>query len=135
MRRKLTLQKEYKWFDRNRKRIVTNHEGEYVLVAGKAMWGYYKDIRTALDDAEKRGFVNGKYMIHECQMEEPVIYMGGFTVADGDMVQKETRLRGRRIIVNENYEISTDPNDYVIATKQSKPIIEPHIYGGISLDR
>ena len=71
----LIFRRNYRWFDKNRKKIVMGHEGEFVLVAGKSLWGYYSDIKTALDDAEKRGFVNGKYMIHECQMEEPVYYM------------------------------------------------------------
>lgn len=73
--RSLLFKKNYKWFDRNRKRIVSEHEGEYVLISQNRMWGYYNDIGSAIKDAKKRGFIPGRYMIHECQMEEQVYYL------------------------------------------------------------
>lgn len=73
--RSLLCRINYRWFDRNRKRIVPGLEGKYVIIAQKRMWGYYDDIHSALNDAKRRVGISGRYMIHECQMEEPVYYI------------------------------------------------------------
>ena len=66
----------YRWFDRDRKRIVTGHEGEYALVSGRKLWGYYKTRADCIRDASLRGFVRGRYMVHQCFFEEPVYRVG-----------------------------------------------------------
>lgn len=74
------IDKEYKWFDKNRRRIVTNHEGEFVLVSGRKMWGYYMTATDGIKDAVQRGFQWGKFLVHRCSFEEPVIQMGSIYV-------------------------------------------------------
>ena len=72
---KLRQKLDYRWFNRNRKKIVTGHEGEFVLISGKRMWGYYKDSRDGIKDAVARGFSLGCFIVQQCFEKEPVYYI------------------------------------------------------------
>jgi len=65
----------YKWFDQNRALIIANHKNECVLLKDKSVIGYYPDNESALEDAEKKGFKIGEFLIQDCITNEDEIML------------------------------------------------------------
>ena len=60
----------YKWFDENRSSIIADHLNESVLLKDNSVIGYYRDTETALNAAEKKGYIVGEFLIQHCVTEE-----------------------------------------------------------------
>ena len=65
----------YKWFDENRKTIISDHLNEFVLLKDKSVIGYYPTNEAALLDAEKKGFIMGEFLIQDCISDEDEIML------------------------------------------------------------
>ena len=65
----------YKWFDENRKEIISDHLNEFVLLKNKSVIGYYPTNEAALSAAEEKGFIMGEFLIQDCISDEDEIML------------------------------------------------------------
>ena len=64
------LEDLYKWFDKNRDSIISNHSSECVLLKDNSVIGYYPNTEAALSAAQAKGFSIGEFLVQECVTSE-----------------------------------------------------------------
>ena len=64
------LEDLYRWFDKNRDSIITNHSDECVLLKDSSVIGYYPNVEAALSAAQKNGYIMGDFLIQDCITKE-----------------------------------------------------------------
>jgi hypothetical protein len=66
----------YIWFDENRDSIIAEHSGECVLLKDYTVIGYFPNDNTALEYAQKTGFIMGDFLIQDCiSANEDTLYL------------------------------------------------------------
>jgi hypothetical protein len=67
------LAREGAYFEAYHDQIVKGHLGEYVVIKGQEVMGYYKDIADGFGDMRDRGHKIGTYITCPCTPEIPMI--------------------------------------------------------------
>jgi hypothetical protein len=59
---------EYQYYKSHQTDIVSGHIGEYAVIAGKTVKGYYKEEKDAMKAARESYLAHKSFIIQPCQM-------------------------------------------------------------------
>ena len=67
----MKLEKEYIYYQTNKDKLIREHLGEYTLIKGEEIVGYFSSEKKAYEDGLKR-FGNQPFLIEKITREEEV---------------------------------------------------------------
>jgi hypothetical protein len=59
------LEKEFKYFEKNKQKFIAEHPNEYVVIAGEKVFGFFKNEETAIKEALKH-YKAGEFLCQKC---------------------------------------------------------------------
>jgi hypothetical protein len=68
-----TFVREHAYFEAYHDQIVKGHLGEYVVIKGLKVMGYYKDMTEGGRDMVRRGYKPGTFATYPCTEKIPVM--------------------------------------------------------------
>jgi hypothetical protein len=72
------LETEWRFFEKNRDRFVSEAEGKFALVKGRRLFGFYESERDALDEGYRR-FRQPPFLVKRVlRVEVPIELMSNF---------------------------------------------------------
>ncbi len=66
------LEKEYEYFEKNKDRLISEHQDEYVVIVGEEIIGFYVTQEEAITEAQKQ-YTPGEFLVQKCSPESDQI--------------------------------------------------------------
>lgn len=65
------LEKEFHYFNENKENFAKEHLGEFIVITGETIFGFYPDMDSAL--SAMKGHEPGTFFIQQCLPESEII--------------------------------------------------------------